>query len=39
MEAAKLSEDWIKEKQERVLAPKAHYTRQIEGTHLNQAIS
>ena len=34
LEAAKLSEDWIAEMQNRALVLEAHHTTHIEGTHL-----
>jgi len=34
LDAAKLSEDWISEMQNRALVLEAHHTTHIEGTHL-----
>lgn len=34
LDAAKLSEEWIKKMQNRALVHEAHYTTHIEGTHL-----
>lgn len=39
LEAAKLSEDWITEMQNRALVLEAHHTTHIEGTHLTLAQS
>jgi Fic family protein len=39
LEAAKLSEDWIRQMQQRALVLEAHYTTHIEGTHLTLAQS
>jgi Fic family protein len=39
LEAAKLSEDWIKQMQERALVLEAHHTTHIEGTRLTLAQS
>lgn len=39
LEAAKLSEDWIRQMQERALVLEAHYTTHIEGTRLTLAQS